>query len=98
MKYLQAEGFCVNMGGSKEYRDNWETIFMKKATKKETKRDGHFLQMDAPVYLVERKNGVEISKEEIGGEVILKLVLMVLEQQLRLLEWEETAVKKRKAK
>jgi hypothetical protein len=95
MKYLQDEGFSVGMSGDEEYRASWDRIFGKPVAEGR-EADGHFLQMDSPVYLVERKGGVEVSREEVGGEVILQIVLQALETELRRAAWERVAIKRRK--
>jgi hypothetical protein len=96
MKYEQ-ETFDVSMGGSKEYRDSWERIFGKgrEGVDEECKEDGCWLQMDGEVFLVERKDGVELSREPVDGKVILQLVLGALERGLQLAELDERGAKKR---
>ena len=34
-KYLESEPFSVHMGGSQQYRDNWDSIFAKKGSEAE---------------------------------------------------------------
>ena len=54
--------------------------------KKKTEKDGVFFVLEGTVALVERKGGKEISKEEIDGEVVLKILIQCVSAELDRLE------------
>lgn len=91
MKY-EKPSFNVAVGDSKKYRDEHDRIFARPKKKK----DGLFFELEGAINILERKKGVE-TREPINGEVVLKLLIMVLETELDRIDRNARGAKKRKA-
>lgn len=56
-----------------------------------------YLSLDSPVYIVEKKNGKQISKDPIDSNLVLKLILSAIESSVYSLveELDSKPVKKK---
>ena len=61
--------------------------------KKDTKKNGSFLELDGSVYLIDKKNGRVTRREKIDGEIVLQAFLSVLTQALDRMESDEDFAK-----
>ena len=65
---------------------------MKSKTKKKSNSE-LFLSMDSPVYIIEKKNGKEVSKDPIDSGIVLKLLLNAITEGIGLLEASQAGKK-----
>lgn len=59
-------------------------------------KDGSFLVLEGQMYLVTRKNGVEVSEEAIDPELVLQLVMFSLKHGLTLMDKQPSKKIKKK--
>ncbi len=55
----------------------------KKAAKKKPVKSEVFLELDGKVYIVEKLNGIEIEKNELEGNIVLRCILQCLKDSLK---------------
>lgn len=65
---------------------------MKSKTKKKSNSE-LFLSMDSPVYIIEKKNGKEVSKDPIDSGLVLKLILNAITEGVDLLKASQAGKK-----